>query len=256
MNESFNKVTRYKSKYELFEYINLKHKIIIKKIPIYTKSKYDNYIQKLQLLKKINHYSLIKIYDWSYIYNNLYISMEYTDGLPLYYYIKNNYKFTLKQMLNIIYQLLSCIDRLHTFNICYGEINIHNIIVTNPKHFDIILLNHDNTQLYIGHLLFQNNNFIEYISPEVIKCRYTCKSDIWSIGCILYILITKRFPFIGKTKKELFTNITKKKYSQPLDKLDINKNVINLINILFEYKYIHRISAKDACNLEIFTYYL
>lgn len=47
-----------------------------------------------------------------------------------------------------------------------------------------------------------------YIAPEIIKSkRYGSKCDIWSLGVLVFQLISGEFPFNGKTKTELFRNI-------------------------------------------------
>lgn len=52
-----------------------------------------------------------------------------------------------------------------------------------------------------------------YISPEVIKGSYDEKCDIWSIGVVLYILVTGVPPFDGEDDKDILRNIEKMKVS-------------------------------------------
>ena len=46
-----------------------------------------------------------------------------------------------------------------------------------------------------------------YLAPEVIKGRYNTKCDIWSLGVVLYFILTSRLPFTGEGYHELFTSI-------------------------------------------------
>ena len=49
-----------------------------------------------------------------------------------------------------------------------------------------------------------------YVAPEVINQDYTEKCDIWSVGVIFYLLITKDFPFSGESNVDVFQNIATK----------------------------------------------
>ena len=50
------------------------------------------------------------------------------------------------------------------------------------------------------------------MAPDVLNSRYDTKADIWSLGVIVYILLTSKKPFDGKNDEELYTNI---RYHEP-----------------------------------------
>ena len=56
---------------------------------------------------------------------------------------------------------------------------------------------------------------VYYIAPEVIKKNYDEKCDIWSLGIILYMMLSGIPPFNGRTDKAIFDKIEKGKYSFP-----------------------------------------
>ena len=49
---------------------------------------------------------------------------------------------------------------------------------------------------------------LPYMAPEVFMQQYGQKCDIWSIGVVIYRLITGKFPYNGKSKKEVIRNIS------------------------------------------------
>lgn len=54
-----------------------------------------------------------------------------------------------------------------------------------------------------------------FMAPEVINELYTHKCDIWSLGCVLYMIVSGKLPFEGFTKPEVFAKIKKGQYKKP-----------------------------------------
>jgi calcium-dependent protein kinase len=94
--------------------------------------------------------------------------------------------------------------------VCHRDLKPENILL-DSKHGDIIkLIDFGTSQV------FRNEEKMElvlgtayYIAPEVLAGNYTEKCDIWSIGVILYILLSGEPPFFGKTDKEIIERVRK-----------------------------------------------
>lgn len=86
-----------------------------------------------------------------------------------------------------------------------------------------------------------------YIAPEVLKKDYNEKCDLWSIGVILYVLLSGTPPFGGKSDKDIIKNVQKGVYDfDEKDWKNISEEAKDLINKLLTYEPSKRISAKDA----------
>jgi calcium-dependent protein kinase len=95
---------------------------------------------------------------------------------------------------------------------------------------------------------------IYYIAPEVLNKNYTEKCDIWSCGIIMYIFLTGRPPFNGKTEEEIMTKIKTGIYD--MEKYPwgvISKEGKDLIRKLLQIKPELRISAQNALQHEWFN---
>jgi len=91
-----------------------------------------------------------------------------------------------------------------------------------------------------------------YISPEVLSGSYDNSCDLWSAGCILYIMLCGYPPFSGADDKEVMKNVKKGKISFS-DELwgDVSKEAINLIKKLI-CKSEKRLTAEEALDHEWF----
>ena len=88
-----------------------------------------------------------------------------------------------------------------------------------------------------------------YIAPEILKSDYTEKCDIWSIGVILYILLSGKPPFYGDDDKEILNSVKVGTYSmQGPEWKNISNDAKDLIKKMLTYDPIQRITAEAAMN--------
>ena len=93
-----------------------------------------------------------------------------------------------------------------------------------------------------------------YCSPEVINNKYDERSDEWSCGVLMYILLCGEPPFQGETEEEIFDEV-KKGYVDFSKRQfnNVSRNCIDLIKQLLTYNKKNRIKASDALNHKFFT---
>lgn len=120
-------------------------------------------------------------------------------------FIVYNKKFTQASTLNVMWQLLNAVNYMHNCSIIHRDLKTQNIVKVNDKW---VIIDFD-TGKYVPKDAIPNNlsysvQTILYRSPEVILEKpYTSKIDIWSLGCILFEMITGKFliPY-GKNSKD------------------------------------------------------
>ena len=191
----------------------------------------DNSLNEIRLLASINHINIIAYKESFYeeSTNTLNIILEYADGGDLQSKIsshKNIKKyFNEKTIWSIFIQMVYGIKELHDRNIVHRDLKSANIFLMKNG---ICKLGDLNVSKETKSGLLKTQTGTPYFaSPEVWGGKpYGLKSDIWSLGCILYQMTTLKMPFQGSNFKEVYNNISKCKY-QPLP--NIYSKELNLI---------------------------
>jgi calcium-dependent protein kinase len=123
--------------------------------------------------------------------------------------------------------------------------------VTDMMNYEIKLIDFGCSKYFVKQHKHQNLSGIIgsslYCSPEVVDNLYDEKSDEWSCGVLMYILLSGEAPFKGKTDEEIFAKIKKCQYNFDLKEFkSVSENCKDLIKKLLEPKKKKRIKAAEA----------
>ena len=201
----------------------------IKVIPIKdeTKEKIKSLEKEAEILSKFNCENIVKYYDSSKDFNNIYILMEYCDGDNLRNFINKhiNNSILIKEniLINIIKQLCIGIKEIHDNKIIHRDLKPENIFIDKNMNIKIgdfgISKQLNNTYA----LTSKKVASIDYVSPEILKNGiFNEKSDIYSLGCIIYELFNLSIYFKDKLSdeiKKINTDIYNDKWQILIDSL-------------------------------------
>ena len=183
----------------------------------------DNSLNEIRLLASVNHKNIIAYKESFYeeSSNTLNIILEYADGGDLQSKIsshKNIKKyFNEKTISSIFIQMVYGLKELHDRNIIHRDLKSANIFLMKNGLCKLGDLN-VSKEVKTG-LLKTQTGTPYFASPEVWSGKpYGLKSDIWSLGCILYQMASLKLPFQGTSFKEVYNNTSKCKY-QPLPRI-------------------------------------
>jgi NIMA (never in mitosis gene a)-related kinase len=100
---------------------------------------------------------------------------------------------------------------LHDSKICHRDLKCANVFMTTKG--EVKLGDFNVSKVLLKGMLHTQTGTPYYASPEVWQDKpYDTKSDIWSIGCILYEMIAKIPPFKSNSMKELYKKVISAKY--------------------------------------------
>lgn len=165
----------------------------------------DEFISKFrresQAAASLSHHNIVNIYDVGSEDNIYYIVMEYIKGETLKELIKSKGKLTSKETLEISIQIAEALKHAHNNQIVHRDIKPHNILITNDGRvkvtdFGIARAASSSTVTNTSDVL----GSVHYFSPEQARGGYTdAKSDIYSLGIVMYEMITGTVPFKGES---------------------------------------------------------
>ncbi|OAS83381.1 Stk1 family PASTA domain-containing Ser/Thr kinase [Metabacillus litoralis] len=165
----------------------------------------DEFIKRFrreaQSATSLAHPNVVSIYDVGEEDGIYYIVMEYVDGQTLKQYIQQFAPIHPRKAVNIMVQIVSAIQHAHDNHIIHRDIKPHNILIDH--HGNVKVTDFGIAMALSSTTITQTNSVlgsVHYLSPEQARGGLANnKSDIYSIGIVLFELLTGRLPFDGES---------------------------------------------------------
>ena len=252
--------------------------------------------EEIEILRKLEHPNIMKIYEYFIDQKYIYIISEFLDEGDLLGKLKKLNSMSELVVKFLMSQILDAVAYLHANRVFHGDIKLENIMLyktsrKRKKRFTTInrdLNSNRNLEKQLENNSQSNSEYIEemsnyeiklidfgcskyltkkrhnslsgivgtsmYCSPEVVNNLYDEKSDEWSCGILMYILLTGDLPFEGETEIEIFDNIKKYNINFNTGELkNVSNNCMNLLKSLLDPKKKNRITAIEALKHPFFT---
>ena len=209
----------------------------------------DRFKREAKTAANLNHPNIVQIFDWG-IEDEPYFVMEYIEGNTLTSIIAKNRTISLSDILFIGAQVSSGLHAAHQKGLVHRDIKPGNIMITpdgkvKVTDFGIVSLQNEESDITkTGSIL----GTASYISPEQAQGKpVSIESDLYSLGTVLYELITGKAPFSGDSPISTATkHLTEKPERPSLFRRDLPKGVETAILKLLEKATYDRFkSAED-----------
>ncbi len=197
----------------------------------------DSLSREIDILSTVDHPNIIRYYETYTDSRYFHIVMEYLSGGDLLTGISRKKNYGEKEIAIIIHKLLSAISHIHSLGIVHRDLKPDNILYENTTlDSDIKIIDFG-----VSRQIFKNNDDLNsivgtpyFVAPEVLSGKYDKKVDIWSVGIIMYVLMTGKPPFNAKSREELFEKIKTKDlpFPQKRDKSFYSSAGVSFLTLL------------------------
>ena len=159
------------------------------------------FINEYKAIAMLSHPNIVNIYDVSVRENIKYIVMEFVDGITLKNYMRHREVLNLREIVGYTTQILRALDHAHKKGIIHRDIKPQNIMllkngIIKVMDFGIAKLPNAETVTLTDKAI----GTVYYISPEQVEGgQIDSRSDLYSLGVMLYEMATGQLPFIADT---------------------------------------------------------
>lgn len=178
----------------------------------------DQLKNEFNILRKLNHENIIKLNGYFEDDRNIYFILELADDDHLYARLNKVEKFTEVEAAKILFQMFKAVNHLHTQDppIIHRDIKPENILFVNGV---LKLADFGWSNMKVNAARNTYCGTPDYLAPEmVLEKSHTEKLDVWTLGVLLFELVTGRAPFTPSS------NIKDRKQAQR----ELSKNIVDL----------------------------
>lgn len=163
-------------------------------------------ISEISIMRKLNNQNLVKLHKVYESENHIHLILDYVEGGDLLNRVLKFSNFSELDAVKFIKNFLEALSYMHSKQVIHRDLKPENILMTSES------CNYNFKIADFGFACNKQQNLLlpcgspGYIAPEMLRnTNYDEKVDIFSLGIILYILLSGRTPFNGKTQKDLLT---------------------------------------------------
>ncbi|KAK9714168.1 hypothetical protein RND81_06G076200 [Saponaria officinalis] len=212
----------------------------------------DSLLSEIFILKQIIHPNIIRLLEIIEVPGKIHLVLEYCRGGDLFMYIQRHGRVPEATAKHFMLQLAAGLKILRENNLIHRDLKPQNLLVST---------NDSNSVLKIADFGFarslQPRGLAEtlcgsplYMAPEIMQLqKYDAKADLWSVGTILYQLVTGKTPFTGNNQIQLLQNIIKATELRfPPDLNDLSSECVDLCQKLLRRNPVERLTFDEFFN--------
>jgi serine/threonine protein kinase len=179
---------------------------ILNKVNIVDRGEVEHTRAEKNILMKVTHPFLIKLFYSFQDDQNLYLVMDFINGGELFFHLQNERQFSNERACFYTAEICLAIAHLHSCGIIYRDLKPENLLIDSAGHIKVTdfglskegIKDNARTRTFCG--------TPEYLAPEVLEAReYTKAVDWWSVGTLIFEMLTGLPPFYCEDVQKMYS---------------------------------------------------
>ncbi|XP_076017553.1 MAP/microtubule affinity-regulating kinase 4 isoform X2 [Genypterus blacodes] len=172
--------------------------------------------REVRIMKGLNHPNIVQLFEVIETDKTLYLIMEYASGGEVFDYLVSHGRMKEIEARAKFRQIVSAVHYCHTKNIVHRDLKAENLLLDADANIKIADFGFSN-EFTLGNKLDTFCGSPPYAAPELFQGKKYDgpEVDVWSLGVILYTLVSGSLPFDGQNLKELRERVLRGKYRVP-----------------------------------------
>ena len=212
--------------------------------------------RELSILRQLDHPNIVSLKAFYEDKDDYYLVMEYVPGGDLMDFVAANGAISEDATQVITKQILEGINYVHKLGISHRDLKPDNILIMQDDPILVKITDFGLAKLSDNVTVMKTFcGTLAYVAPEIISGKYEVRDtanysslvDLWSLGCLVYVLLTSHLPFNGKTQAQMFKKIKNAEYHEsPLNTYNVSSAGKDFLNSCLQVNPQLRISAQQA----------
>ena len=172
--------------------------------------------REIEIMRKLSHSHIIQLYQVMETESMIYIVTEYAANGEIFDHLVRNGRMSEGEACRVFTQILSAVKYCHTHGVVHRDLKAENLLLDGDNNIKLADFGFSN--------FYSPNDLLStwcgsppYAAPELFEGKQYVgpKADIWSLGVVLYVLVSGSLPFDGATLQELRSRVVGCQYRVP-----------------------------------------
>ncbi|CAI4230235.1 unnamed protein product [Auanema sp. JU1783] len=193
------------------------------------------------ILAQISHPFIVKLHYAFQTEGKLYLILDFLRGGDLFTRLSKEVMFTEDDVKFYLAELTLALEHLHSLGIVYRDLKPENVLLDADGHVKVTDFGLCKESIDSDKKTFSFCGTVEYMAPEVINRRgHSIAADFWSLGVLMFEMLTGNLPFQGMDRKDTMNLILKAKLTMPTF---LSPEAQSLLRALFKRNAVNRLGA-------------